>query len=170
MAEIANFKDYVKKKKHEDYERRKSMVYLRPFNFNNLRYNKKVVKDGVTYTVNATRNPLDPRNLYFDVYKNGYDLVKIFVVTEEENCDVSNLDYHIWNKIDGVYKGNPVVASEEFFEPDENGVVDERDWAKPWLKINEGRYEVVDPEEYRIYLQKVHAMVKDANSKLCTKS
>ena len=124
-GKVIDFKAYVKQKRHEDYERRKSMVYLRAFDFDRIRYNKKIEKEGRVWTVMANRNPNDPRNLYFDVYDENMVLCKIFVVTEQENTDVSNLDYHIWNKVDGIYKGNPVVASGEYFEPDRNGVVDE---------------------------------------------
>ena len=78
-------RSYKKRKKHEDYEKRKSMVYLRPFNFDRLRYNNKIEKEGRVWTVVATRNPSDPRNLYFDVYDEDSNLCKIFVVTEQEN-------------------------------------------------------------------------------------
>lgn len=164
--QIVDFKAYKKQKKHEEFVKRKSMVYLRKFNFNRIRYNKKIEKDGRVWTVNATRNPNDPRNLYFDLYDEDMNLVKIFVITEKEHTFVSNLDYHIWNKIDNRMKGNPVMESGEYFEPDENGIVDERDWANPWLKCNEGRYEVVEPDAYSEYLDTVYASLNQMNRML----
>lgn len=163
---LVDFEAYVKQKKHEEYEQRKSMVYLRAFNFDHLRYNKRVEKNGKIWNVQATRNPNDPRNLYFDVYDEDMQLVKVFVITERENTDVSNLDYHIWNKIDGVHKGNPVIASGEYFEPDENGKVDDRDWSNPWLKCNEGRYEVVKPSEYFPYVAQIERMLRMMNEEI----
>ena len=163
---IIDFKAYMKQKRHEDYEKRKSMVYLRAFDFNRIRYNKKIEKNGKVWIVNATRNPNDPRNLYFDLYDENMNLCKIFVVTEQENTFISNLDYHIWNKIDGKMTGNPVMKSGDYFEPDANGVVDERDWANPWLKCNEGRYEVVEPDVYDEYIYKVNCQLNDMNRML----
>lgn len=163
MDNIISIDEYKKRKKDEVLSQ---YAFLRPFDFANLRYNEKIKKNGVTFTFFAYRSPYDGRNLIFDVYNKDCELIKIFMVTEEEHCVVSNLDYHIWNKVDGDSVGNPVDKSRCYFEPEKGGEVDPRDLLPPWNKENKGRFDVADRESYDLYIQYASNLIRAANDGL----
>lgn len=170
MGRVLWFESYVKeqekKRKHEEFERRKNLVYLRPFDFDRLRYDPIVEKKGVVYKVTAYRSPISPMDLFFDVYDGDNRHIKTFMVTEEENRSVSNLDYHTWNKVDDDMSGNPVIEEGNFYEPDDTGKVDDRDFGKPWHKYNQGRFKVTTREEYDAEHAPVYQRLKELNEHL----
>lgn len=156
MGRVVWFEDYiekynerVKRRKHEEFLYRKGLVYLRPFDFDNIRYEPVVSKPSGTYTVRAYRSPISPFDLFFDVYNEKKRHIKTFMVTEEEHRRTSNLDYHIWNKVDDDPEGNPVVKKGNYYEPGPDGKVDERDFGEPWYKkYNGGRFPSITRAEY----------------------
>lgn len=157
-------KEQEKRRKHEEFLYRKNLVYLRPFDFDHLRYNGKVVKPSGTYIVTAYRNPISPFDLFFDVYNEEMRLLKTFMVTEEEHREISNLDYHIWNKVDGDYSHNPVVESGSLYEPGPDGKVDWRDFGEPWhAKYNGGRFKTTTRQEYDNEHAPVYQRLADVN-------
>lgn len=163
MNNIVNIEEYKQKKSKEILSK---YVFLRPFDFDNLRYNNKVKKNGVSFTISAYMSPYDGKNLIFDVYNKDCELIKVFMVTEEEYCLVSNLDYHIWNKIDGDNVDNPVDKKQNYFEPGKDGIVDERDLLPCWDKINKNRFTMVKRLNYEEYLEPFNQIVETINSRL----
>lgn len=163
MNTIINIEDYKKRKNDKIFS---EYAFLRSFDFDNLRYEKEVSKNGILFSLNAYISPYDGRNLFFDVYNKDSELIKVFMVTEEEHYFVPNLDYYIWNKIDGDNVDNPVDKNSSYLEVNNDGFIDERDLLPPWDKANKNRFTMVKRLDYEKYLEPFNQIVETINSRL----
>lgn len=163
MNTIINIEDYKKRKNDKIF---REYTFLRSFDFDNLRYEKEVSKNGILFSLNAYISPYDGRNLFFDVYNKDSELIKVFMVTEEEHYFVPNLDYHIWNKIDGDNVDNPVDKNSSYLEINNDGFIDERDLLPPWDKVNKNRFTMVKRLDYEEYLEPFNQIVETINDRL----
>lgn len=157
MNNIINIEEYRKNKNDKMFSQ---YAFLRPFDLDNLKYNNKVKKNGITFIISVYLSPYDGRNLLFDVYNKNNELIKIALITEEENYFIPNLDYHIWNKIDGDTSNNPI--SEDILKKD----IDERDLLPPWDKKNQGRFVVVEREDYEDFMETFNNIIDTVNGNL----